>query len=230
MKYIEKGSEPASLKEYRSTTPNADYDSCNKNDIRLSLLAEQRNICAFCMQRISNKRNPKLKKPYTEIEHYKSQDVYNDENGMLDLRLNYNNMLGVCNGNGGNPKHKLHCDKSKDLKEHKAFLPLTINPLEQKCEQLIHFRGNGIIFSKNTTIQQDIDVVLNLNEKILVKNRRNAILFAIERLKKKKVKKWTVIALQNEIKHWQTKHEKGYKPYCQAVIYYLEKKLKRLQK
>ncbi len=74
MKHIVKNTEPQSLKTYRST-PNASFNDSNKEDIRKSLIEEQGAICAYCMKRISNKWNAKLQKPFTEIEHYKSQDV-----------------------------------------------------------------------------------------------------------------------------------------------------------
>jgi len=109
MKHIVKSSEPMSLTTY-SSTPNANFDDCNKEDIRKSLLQEQGALCAYCMQRISNEWDSKLRKFKAEIEHYKSQDEY------PVLNLKYSNMLGVCNGNAGNPIHKQHCDKSKDLK------------------------------------------------------------------------------------------------------------------
>lgn len=236
MKYILKGNEPRSLTTYRST-PNASFEGCNKATIRLSLIEEQGAICAYCMQRISNKRNSKLSKPCTEIEHYKSQDVFNGTNGKPDLRLNYNNMLGVCNGNAGFPIHKQHCDKSKDFKKNKVYLPLTIDPLHPNCEKLIHFKGNGKIFSKNEVIHRDIDLVLNLNESSLVNNRKIAIDMAILAIKSKQKRRqksnqtesdgWRIAAINQELAKWKQLNKKGYNPFCQAVIYYLEKKLKQ---
>jgi len=105
MKYINKKHEPDSLTAYRPT-PNSNFNDCNKEDIRTLLLKEQGYICAYCMKRIDNKWNTKLKKFNTEIEHYKSQDVYNGKKGKPNLTLNYNNMLAVCNGNAGMPKSK----------------------------------------------------------------------------------------------------------------------------
>jgi len=228
MKHIVKNKEPQSLKTYRST-PNASFNGCNKEDIRKSLIEEQGAICAYCMKRIRNKWNLKLQKPFTEIEHYKSQDIYNGIDGKPDLRLNYTNMLGVCNGNARNPKHKLHCDKSKDLEKNKPLLPLSIDPLNPNCEQLIEFRGNGKAVSKNPTIHSEINDVLNLNEENLVKNRTVAINTAIESINKKRGanKEWRRSDINAEIKAWKKRYKSGYRPYCRAVISYLEKRLSR---
>ncbi len=138
-------------------------------------------------------------------------------------------MLGVCNGNSGNPKHKLHCDKSKDLEENKALLPLTIDPQNINCEQLIEFKGNGKIISKNQTISRDINIVLNLNEDNLTKNRATAIHFAIESINKKRGanKEWRRSDINTEIKAWKKRYKSGFRPYCQAVVSYLERRLSR---
>ncbi len=230
MKHINKKQEPDSLKQHRST-PNATFGDCNKDDIRLSLIEEQGSICAYCMKRISTKWNSDLNKPFTEIEHYKSQDVYNGENGFPDLRLNYNNMLGVCNGNSGQPTHKQHCDKSKDLTKHKKFLPLTINPLNKNCERLIWFSGNGKIKTNNESIEIDINTTLNLNENTLVDARKKAIDIAITSIdrscKKHGKKDWSISEIKNEKNKWTKRYKSGFRPYCQAVISYLDRKISK---
>lgn len=143
MKYIQKDirNEPQSLKTYRST-PNATYDDCNKADIRLALLKEQGFICAYCMKRISDKMD-KRGNPITRIEHYTAQSTEES------LRLNYLNMLGVCNGNEGNPRRLLHCDQSR------GNILLTINPCEARCETLVKFRPDGEIYSDDETINTE---------------------------------------------------------------------------
>jgi len=225
MKHIIKTAEPVSLTTYRST-PNANFDGCNKEDIRLSLINEQGAICAYCMQRISNQWNNKLRKFKTEIEHYKSQDVY------PDLSLNYTNMLGVCNGNAGKPIHKQHCDKSKDFEKNKKYLPLTINPLNPNCQELIEYKASGKITSKNEIINRDLNIVLNLNEEDLVKNRKKAIDLAVQSIKNaipknRKNQDWNKADIKKEKDKWKMLYNSEYQPFCQAVIYYLDKRLKK---
>ena len=215
MKYITKNKEPESLINYRST-PNASFSDCNKNEIRNSLIKEQGDICAYCMQRIKNEPNKKTGINKTKIEHYKPQSIYNGKKRKKDLRLTYKNMLGVCEGNEDQPNHKSHCGVRKD------DLLLSINPLDSNCEKLIKFKKDGRIFSENKEIDNDINNILNLNEETLKKNRKTTITFAFDSIKKRKKKKSSAINL--ELKKWIRLHADGYIPYCQAVIYFLNKK------
>jgi len=144
MKYIEKkmNNEPRSLRTYRST-PGAAYDSCNKTDIREALLNEQGYLCAYCMRRIKSKT--------TDIEHYLAQS--NDPK----LKLNYRNMLGVCNVSEGMPSKEQHCDKSRGNQI------LSINPLGKGCENEIKYGSDGEIYSGNSSVNHDLNIKLNLN-------------------------------------------------------------------
>jgi hypothetical protein len=52
MRNIHKNPEPTSLTQHRCNT-NTDYDNyAEKDDLRESLVNEQRGICCYCMQRI----------------------------------------------------------------------------------------------------------------------------------------------------------------------------------
>lgn len=84
MIYIQKGKEPLSLTEYKKQ-PYAYYDGCNKDDIRSSLLREQGYLCAYCMRRIN--------KEHMKIEHWRPEKVLTEAQ-----KLDYRNMLGVCEG------------------------------------------------------------------------------------------------------------------------------------
>lgn len=164
MKYIEKeaGNEPSTLKEYRETTPNATYKGFGDTGqlLKKALLVEQGHICAYCMQRITLKLNEQYK-PKIEVEHFQSQKKYPDKD------LDYNNMLGVCNGNlGGNE----HCDKSKKEKS------LThLNPLKPEIEHCIVYSTSGRIEANgsNKHIEDELNEILNLNNQNLIDNRKN---------------------------------------------------------
>lgn len=234
MKHIIKGAEPTSLKEYRETTDKASYNGFgNKADIRLQLIIEQRAICAYCMKRISMDRDVALSKPKTEIEHYLSQDTHGDHD------LDYQNMLGVCNGNQKSrsdksaQEHLLHCDKSKDSDENKPLLPLTVNPLDIRTVRLIKFKRDGEIYSDNRTIDKDLKTILNLNEQTLKKNRGIAIDFAYNQIRTKHPKNhkglWRLDVVDAVLKEWSAEYPVTYgeteyfkyKEYCEAVIYHL---------
>lgn len=212
MKHIIKTKEPKSLLEHRLKT-FSDYDNYDKKEeLRTSLLTEQGYICCYCMQRISDYQ--------MKIEHWKSQD------GHPELQLDYNNLLGACQGGQGFPSNLQHCDTKKGSTE------ITINPLDsnKNCEDLIRYRGNGEIYSLEIDINHDLNEILNLNTQTLVNNRKDVLELAIKQLIKEQPKgNWTVAMLSQQITFWSDKQKNGkYKPYCQIVIYHLKKKLLNL--
>lgn len=217
MKYIEKGKSPKSLTEYKST-PGANYEGCNKEDIRKALLAEQGAICAYCMGRISETWNKDLQKYKIEIEHFEAQ---NPEETTSQKTLDYKNMLGVCNGNAGQPKKLLHCDKSKGNEP----LSILLNPLSEKIEQYIAYSSNGKIKSDNQEVNDQLNKVLNLNMQNLINRRKTQLDIVFNRLKALNPKDdWKLSHLNKELKSWSERKIKNeFNPYCGIVIYFLKK-------
>ncbi len=209
MKRIVKGKEPQSLLEHRLKN-FSDYDNFPKKDeLRISLLTEQGYICCYCMQRISDSK--------MKIEHWKSQDDY------PELQLDYNNLLAACQGGQGLPSHLQHCDTRK------GNTKITINPTDgnKNCENLVRYRGNGQIYSDETTINDELNQVLNLNTQTLANNRKEVLDIVIQQLTKERPQgNWTEAMLTQKINEWNDKQQDGkYKPYCQIIIYFLKKKL-----
>jgi len=210
MKYIRKGKEPDSLTQHRAKG-NLSYDDYReKDELRECLVKEQGYICCYCMQRI---------KPHREkmrIEHWHPQSKPPDK------QLDYRNMLGACTGNEGKPKVLHHCDKSRGEKT------LTINPTNESCETLIKFSVSGKISSDNEQVNKDLNETLNLNMESLIKIRKLVLDEAIKNFQKKHpVSQWTKEILEREISRWSSSSHGAYKPYCQIVIYYFQKKLSR---
>jgi len=207
MKYIKKFNEPTSLTQFRAL-PGAYYDDYReKDELRQALIKEQGYICCYCMQRI---------KPETmHIEHWKPRSLY------PGVQLDYKNLLAVCSGNEGKPKHLQHCDKRKGDKE------ITINPTHPNCEIHVRFRSNGEVYSEDETIDLELNAVLNLNIQTLVINRKNVLDFAIRKLTaENREGTWSKAFLQKEIRKWESLGTEGkYEPYCRIVIFFLEKKL-----
>lgn len=209
MKHIVKGNEPRSLLEHR-LQPYADYDNYpEKDELRQSLLTEQGYICCYCMQRIT--------KNQMKIEHWQPQSIY------PSLQLDYQNLLGACQGNQGQPQRLQHCDTRKGESE------ITINPTDasRKCESLIKYRSNGQIYSDDETIERELNEILNLNLETLTKNRKAALDAVIQGLQKKyPSKSWTVAIFSKEIAKYMNTNEKSqYAPYGQYIIFWLNKKL-----
>jgi len=209
MKYIKKRREPISLKQYRAT-PGSNYDDYrDKDDLCQALLEEQGFICCYCMQRI---------KPKTaHIEHWKPLSLYPGR------QLDYHNLLAVCDGNGGNPRHLQHCDRSKEDKE------ITVDPTKPGCEKHVKFSAGGNVYSDHEKIEEELNTVLNLNHQTLRNNRKTILDIAIRNFTAvKRDTAWSRTFLEKEIHKWESLSADGkYEPYCRIVVCYLEKKLSR---
>lgn len=211
MRRIHKGREPRSLATYRRG--GGTYENFNAgDDVRRALLTEQGSICCYCMQRISIRA--------MRIEHWASQSGYETRT------VDYDNLLGACCG-GENllPADKLHCDV------HRKNVPLHINPTQPPptCEQLLRYLPNGEITAEDDTIETDVVETLNLNTKHLVDARKQlGDQLRSTLVREVKDGQWPAELLQAHIARWQSRDREGhYREFCQVVIYYLEKKLKK---
>ena len=209
MRKINKGNEPREWTEYKST-PNVKYQRIP--ELAAALLKEQGNICAYCMRRIPAKDTNSNET--TRIDHKLSRENHDD------LQLDYNNMVICCPGAITND---FHCDKSKG--EEDVTIPL----FEDNFVQTIEYdTSDGKIKSTNQTWNKEIDSkeILNLNNKLLKRNRKEAITAAALTLNK--TIPWRRSAIQKLITDWDnTDNEGNYKPYNGIVVWYLKKKLKQ---
>lgn len=212
MRNIQKQAEPASLTEHRCKT-NAEYTADYGNytatdDLQLSLVAEQRGICCYCMQRIKPYRNA------MKVEHWKSQKCFPEQ------QLDYSNMLGACPGAEGKPGRIQHCDTKKGKKR------LKFNPSDPShdVELKIRFLGDGQIESVDEEFDSELNSVLNLNNGYFLKENRKRVLDSF----KDYLGRVNPSAgdLKRELDKWNGTAEGDLEPYCQVVIYYLKKKLK----
>lgn len=208
MVQIIKKSAPKSLVEYKNAG-NTSYDAFpNKRDIRISLVQEQNELCAYCMGKITaDYKNMK-------IEHFKCQTA-NPE-----LQLEYTNMLGCCKGNEGFPKKMQTCDT------HKGDFYLSLNPSNPADfnKMQIIYSDDGTIKSLNSQFDKELNKVLNLNTNQLKNNRKDMIESAQLALSIKKGTR-TKAEIQKLIDNYKRQH----KPFYGAAVYYLEKKLKSAQ-
>jgi len=156
---IRKGREPAALTQYRATNP-ADYENYpGKAKLRDALVSEQCGLCAYCMGRIRNEHNQ------MKIEHWRSHARYPAQ------RLQYRNLLGVCRGGEGQPPTQQHCDTRKGDRD------LQWNPADgaHNIESHIWYDTDGTIRSYDETFDQELCEVLNLNLKVLMNSRKEAL-------------------------------------------------------
>lgn len=210
MKNISKGAEPESLNRHRCNT-NSDYDNYPKKDnLRESLVGEQRGICCYCTQRIRPSADG------MKIEHWQCQSRFPEK------QLDYSNLLGACLGCQGQALERQHCDTRK------GDLDLTYNPANPNhdVESKLAFLGDGTIQSTDTAFDSEINEILNLNERILVKNRKATL----EPIKSGfMTKKLSKADIQKELRKWNGESDdKDLEPFCQVVVYYLRKKLRKM--
>lgn len=207
MKFIKKGKEPHSLITHRqwSQATYKNLPSKGNDELKDSLLKEQKYICCYCMSRISRDK--------MRVEHWKSQDDFPESD------LDYSNLLGACTGNEGT--NATHCDV------YRGNVPLKINPTEAKCEQQIKFKFvSGEIDSTDNDIKKDINETLKLNHDHLIKKRQVTFDEWIIRFRTKHSKgTWTKAILQNELDKWENNNLAEYHPYCQVVIAYLKNEI-----
>jgi uncharacterized protein (TIGR02646 family) len=153
-----------------------------------------------------------------KIEHCQPQKKY------PELQLDYQNLLASCKGNDGGPKHLArHCDTSKGEQE------IMLNPADQlkNCESLIKYKSNGLIYSDAPKINKALNDILNLNTQTLVNNRK-AIL---DQVKKELINikgrnaAWSSSDIERKIQEYKSQRNGKYKPYCQVVIYFINKRI-----
>ena len=221
MRNITKRTEPTSLTQHR-LTPHSDYDNYqDRGALREALVAEQRGLCCYCLQRIQAD-DRKMK-----IEHWHSQERYPGE------QLRYSNLLGACKGKEGQPEADQHCDTFKGEKD------LSRNPanLLHNVEALVRYLPRGRIASSNADFDAELNDVLNLNVAYLgncrigelrafqkTLNKRPALL-SQSRVSRGKVRQ----SWESLLAEWEGDPNFGdLKPFCSVIIYWIKKKLARM--
>lgn len=218
MIWIQKGIEPPSLTQYRCQ-PHAYYDGYSyKDELREALLRDQGYICAYCMRRIRNERNT------MKIEHWKPQSSLHTEAEKLDFQI----MLGVCDGCRGNKDQFTTCD------EHRHESELYVNPQDKAMMDTISYDRDGYIKSSVTRINNDLNKVLNLNceqaSSKIVQNRKAIYGECMERLRKlEKSGKWKASTLQRILNQYEQLDEGKKQEYVGVPIYLIQKYLKKSQ-
>jgi uncharacterized protein (TIGR02646 family) len=216
VRHIRKGPEPQSLLKYRQGA-GATYDDLPqgaKDEIREQLAREQGFICCYCMQRITPE-------PFgMKIEHWAPQG----DPATSHLQLSWKNLLGACYGNQGQPPRAQHCDTRK------GDTHLTVNPTDERCEQLVRFLADGTVESGVPAVNADLQQSLNLNYALL-KNNRKVVLDAFLQAMRRKFPNltWSDSSMERELMELQQANSEGQlRPYCQVPIYWLKKRLGRL--
>lgn len=205
MRKIVKQAEPKKWTIYR-LTPGVDYEA--KSELRQSLLQEQGYLCAYCMRRIPVKDYNSNET--TRIDHILSREKH------PEYKLDYHNMVICCPGAIDN---NFHCDKQKGEND------ITFNLFDDHFFTTLSYGSkSGEIKSSVSAYDQQINKQLNLNNRLLKRNRQNALLGVIKYLNRYG---WTISNINQQIKIWDNKDTEGYyKEYNSIILWYLRKKLK----
>lgn len=123
-----------------------------------ALLEEQGHLCAYCSRRITAQN--------AHVEHIVPQSAGAGADDPVSVA--YDNMLAVCDGFEGSTAG-LTCDRAR------GDTPMKVNPLKSQTLTSIRFQRNGVMKASDNEVCNDVCVTLNLNQALLVKNRRRAL-------------------------------------------------------
>ena len=203
-----------SLTAHRQTR-HCDYDNYKAKDaLRIALVTEQRGLCCYCMSRIRHEP------PSVKVEHWRCQARHPGE------QLNYRNLLGACLGGHGQEAHLQHCDTRKgdrDLEWNPA------NPAHH-IETRVRYELDGSIRSDEADFDRQLNNVLNLNLGVLKNNRKNLLNAVLDWWKHEKARIGGPVPLDRFARK-RNQHISGdgeLAPYCQVVVWWLERRLARM--
>lgn len=214
MKSIRKSPEPVSLTTYRNTQAATYGNFPQKQDLRDSLVREQRGVCCFCLSRIRPDLNS------MKIAHWLPQNPGLPAGVGSDLA--YSNLLGACKGNEGQPDQFTHCDTRQKNRL------LTRNPANpgHRLEDLIHYGSFGEIKSDDGPFDHDLNEILNLNQDRLKRNRKAVLDGFIAALPNRGVLLRS--DLERDLRKWNGESTTtDLEPFCMVVVYWLRKRLRR---
>jgi uncharacterized protein (TIGR02646 family) len=211
MRLIEKHkkNEPRSLKQLRKKGGKyTDLRGETKEAVRNALLDEQGHLCCYCLRRINK----------LEIEHIQSQKNYPEKD------LEYTNLIASCVRDASQDKI-LHCNAAKGSTE------IVLNPTDENLMKSTYFTADGYVHTKQTELQQELDIVLNLNNYRLTQERKNLYQLVFDEIHRLFPNKTVSKAfLEKRIKDFSEKKNEKYEQHCQVAIYFLAKKLGQSKK
>jgi uncharacterized protein (TIGR02646 family) len=219
VRQISKGAEPAKLRQYRLTSDNPSYPGLADipgamQELRKSLVQEQRGLCCYCMRRIND--GPLVMK----VEHWQSQAKHERE------QIRYANLLGACLGGQDQLGSEKHCDTSKKDRDLR-FSPA--NP-DHQIEKRVRYELDGKIRSDDPEFDAQLDEVLNLNLRVH-RNSRKAMLDAVQEWWKREKARLQNRVPKEQIQRKRDEYAGGtgcLRPYCQVAIWLLDQRLSRL--
>ena len=232
MLFIDKFKEPPELTNLKESaisnklTPKEAYNTLRnplKRNVIDSLMREQGAVCAYCACRLPDNRVENDNIARVTIEHWYpvgENNIPGESHG-----LDYNNMMVVCAGNQGPRKTRRTGELTCDSKRGKRLLK--VNPLNTETLKHVWYTSDGVIYSNDKEIQDDLDVKLNLNcisAGIYLPLQRKMVLNEVQ----SKVLSGDMNDLEWCNKILNAIKKKPYIPYSDAAVWWLEKHIKLL--
>jgi uncharacterized protein (TIGR02646 family) len=211
---ITKAAEPASLTAHRLRRPCDYHNYAAKDELRRSLVTEQRGLCCYCLGRIQNEPTA------MKIEHWRCQARYPNE------QLNYRNILGACLGGHGQPRRLQHCDARKGDSD------LRWNPADpgHRIEVRVRYELNGCILSDDPLFDSQLNEVLNLNLPRLRNNRKGVLDAVLAWWKHERARIGGPVP-QSRFVRERDRRIAGIgelQPHCDAAVWWLGKRVARM--
>jgi uncharacterized protein (TIGR02646 family) len=206
VRMITKGAEPNSLTQHRAQA-HSNYDNyAHKDDLRTTLVGEQKGLCCYCTGRI------RAESTAMKIEHWKCQTA---DPG---LQLAYGNLLGACLGGEGKSPSEQHCDTRKSNRDLKWNPANAAHVIETRLSYL----ADGSVVSADADFDKQLNDVLGLNLSYFKSNRK-AVLDSV-------LSWWRAAQpvptakIQNQIDR-RTSNCAEYQPFSPVAVWFLRKKL-----
>ncbi len=176
MRRIVKGPAPDVIASVRRT-PEIGWDGrglAQRGQLRASLRAEQRGLCAYC-----NRRLPPMT-PETAVDAYDPAvriELWRPRSASGTDPFAWEDLLACCSGGGAAARLvDRTCDRRK---EDQA---LTVHPARPvpDPEQAVRLNAGGRATAKSAALQGEVDDVLGLNAPLLCSARRRAAVAVLQ--------------------------------------------------
>lgn len=231
MRYICKGNEPLSMRQWKQSQqeaglPLAYRDFRDKRGLNAALRFAQHGVCCYCQKRIDHYQKPKETGAHNE--HLVPE---NGKHGVFSKQMDYDNLYACCIESQGMETRKTHCG------EHKK--DCVVFPFIQKenCSKFFRYNSLGEIipngeynkwdeYKENRHLLEgmvreaaDAIDVLNLNCNSLKSERYESLRVLAVWATGKDAK-----AIKNKMFEFGSSHQ--YPEFIDMLLYFLERKAK----
>jgi len=207
---ITKRPEPRSLAEFRAT-PGASFSGFGgpaKDELRSALVAEQRHLCCYRMNRIRTDET-------TRIEHWAPRKH-------AELQLDYKNLLSACSGGTALRPSEQHCDVRK-AEQSIGLDPRAPSPHASQ----MRYDDDGTIDIEDAGLRADVHQRLNLNHRTLKANRKGSLASFVAALRRDqgKNREWPRAALEKARRQLEDPHAAELRPYVEVLLYWIRRRI-----